>query len=238
VVTVDFATVDDSAKAGEDYEFASGTLIFQPQIGSNPGTQTGNAGLTMTHVDNNLLLSWPRALQGYILQQRDNFDCNTLWENVSDKPEETPTEFRMLRPIEGASRFFRIIPDTGFTPAETAKRITVKIKGDQIFELDEFFFVDLTNAVNATISRSRGIGTIVNDDVPILSLRRSGEKWILSWPSIAQKYVLQSRSELSESSDWTDVATLPIVVGTEFQVQEENAAKKFYRLVRPRPPKP
>ncbi len=51
-----------------------------------------------------------------------------------------------------------------FNPGETAKTLPVTIIGDTIFEPNESFFVDLSNPANATISRSRGVGTILNDD--------------------------------------------------------------------------
>jgi CSLREA domain-containing protein len=44
------------------------------------------------------------------------------------------------------------------------QQVTVLVNGDTQFETDETFFVHLSNAVSATISRADGIGTIVNDD--------------------------------------------------------------------------
>jgi CSLREA domain-containing protein len=51
-----------------------------------------------------------------------------------------------------------------FNPGDTAKTIGVIINGDQSFEPDETFFVDLTIPTNATISDNQGLGTILNDD--------------------------------------------------------------------------
>jgi hypothetical protein len=46
--------------------------------------------------------------------------------------------------------------------------IGIVLKGDPHSEADETFFVNLSNAVNATIGDSQGMATIVNDDaVPI-----------------------------------------------------------------------
>ncbi len=61
-----------------------------------------------------------------------------------------------------------------FNPGEVTKTITVLVNGDQKFEPDETFFVNLTNAANATISRSQGVGTILNDDTLQLILDESG----------------------------------------------------------------
>ena len=51
-----------------------------------------------------------------------------------------------------------------FTPAETTKTITVMVNGDVLEEASETFFVNLSSAVNATLTDSVGVGTIINDD--------------------------------------------------------------------------
>ena len=51
-----------------------------------------------------------------------------------------------------------------FAAGETKKTVTVSVNGDTEDESDETFFVDLSTAVNATISDSRGVGTIIDDD--------------------------------------------------------------------------
>lgn len=51
-----------------------------------------------------------------------------------------------------------------FNPGDLAKPISVTINGDQTFEPDEIFAVNLTNPVNATISKAVGAGVIQNDD--------------------------------------------------------------------------
>ena len=52
-----------------------------------------------------------------------------------------------------------------FTPGQTSKTVTVKVKGDTTQESDELFFVNLSSAsANATIADSQGVGNIRNDD--------------------------------------------------------------------------
>jgi hypothetical protein len=53
-----------------------------------------------------------------------------------------------------------------FAPGETSKTITVSVNPDEIKERDEKFYVNLSNASNATIGVSQGTGTILNDDTP------------------------------------------------------------------------
>ena len=51
-----------------------------------------------------------------------------------------------------------------FTNGDTAKTVTVLVNGDTNYESDETFYVNLSNATEATISDSQGIGTILNDE--------------------------------------------------------------------------
>jgi hypothetical protein len=51
-----------------------------------------------------------------------------------------------------------------FAPGETTKTITVAVLGDQMYEPNETFVVNLSGATNATITDGNGLGTIVNDD--------------------------------------------------------------------------
>jgi hypothetical protein len=53
-----------------------------------------------------------------------------------------------------------------FNPGTSTQTITVQVAGDTIQEPEENFFVNLSNAVNAAIADSQGVGTIVDNDVP------------------------------------------------------------------------
>jgi urease beta subunit len=51
-----------------------------------------------------------------------------------------------------------------FSPGQTSKTITVKVKGDKKVESDETFFVHLSGAKNGVLGDGEGVGTILNDD--------------------------------------------------------------------------
>ncbi|MCI0692430.1 hypothetical protein L0337_10560, partial [candidate division KSB1 bacterium] len=51
-----------------------------------------------------------------------------------------------------------------FQPGQTSQPVTVVVNGDELNEPNETFFVNLSNAVNATIGNDQGTGTITNDD--------------------------------------------------------------------------
>jgi len=51
-----------------------------------------------------------------------------------------------------------------FAPGQTSGSVSVLVKGDQMKEPDEVFFVNLNQPHNATIADSSGAGGIINDD--------------------------------------------------------------------------
>lgn len=58
-----------------------------------------------------------------------------------------------------------------FAPGETNKPVTIRVLPDRLDEDDETFSVLLSGPVNATLARSRGSGTILdNDALPVLSV--------------------------------------------------------------------
>lgn len=70
------------------------------------------------------------------------------------------------------SDYIALLPTTvTFLPGETTKTVTVVVSGDFVAEGNETLFMNLTSPVNATITDSQGLGTIVNDDAaPTLSI--------------------------------------------------------------------
>ena len=67
-------------------------------------------------------------------------------------------------------RYRRLSTTSGvltFTPGDISKTIAVPIVGDAQFEGNETFAINLSIPVNAIISDSEGIGTILDDDASI-----------------------------------------------------------------------
>ena len=56
------------------------------------------------------------------------------------------------------------------SPNQRTATISVPIVTDSVHEANEQFFVRLSNPVNAVIADAEGIGTILNDDLPALSI--------------------------------------------------------------------
>ena len=57
-----------------------------------------------------------------------------------------------------------------FAPGSTAESLGVHVLGDRKFEPDEYFGVRLSEPVNAVLRNEEAIGTIVNDDLPPISV--------------------------------------------------------------------
>ncbi len=61
-----------------------------------------------------------------------------------------------------------------FTPGQTSQPVNVTVSGDTVFETNEYFYVNLSTASGATIADAQGVGTITNDDLPVLTVTQSG----------------------------------------------------------------
>jgi hypothetical protein len=53
-----------------------------------------------------------------------------------------------------------------FAPGQTSLKVSVPVLGETIHESNETFFVNLSEAINATLSDNQATGTIINDDAP------------------------------------------------------------------------
>jgi len=96
----------------------------------------------------------------------------TLWVTLGNTSEQAVTvEFRT---VDGTARsvgskqtkadYTAASGTLTFQPGETRKTITISIKSDRSIEADELFYVELSNAVGATIANGVATVTIVDDD--------------------------------------------------------------------------
>jgi uncharacterized protein (TIGR03437 family) len=190
-VTLNYATADGSATAGADYESTSGTLIFNPTETSKTITVTINGDL-LDEPNETLLINLSNAANATILDNQgqgtitDNDPTPSLSINdltsipEGDNGTSTANFTVILSATSGqtvtvnyatadgtANAGSDYVASSGtltFNPGELTKQIPITINGDQTFEPNESFFVNLTGPVNATISDSQGQATITNDD--------------------------------------------------------------------------
>jgi hypothetical protein len=96
-----------------------------------------------------------------------------------------------------------------FAPGESAKTVTVQVDGDTTVEPDETFTVNLASATgNATIADAQAVGTIVNDDQPVIE---QAARISIADVSLAEGNSGQSAFRFSVSLDRAESA--PVTVG-------------------------
>ncbi|HJP65666.1 MAG TPA: Calx-beta domain-containing protein, partial [Actinomycetota bacterium] len=57
-----------------------------------------------------------------------------------------------------------------FLPGQTIKTISIPVKGETAQEANETFFLNLLDADNAAVGDDQGLGTITDDDRPVISI--------------------------------------------------------------------
>lgn len=189
-ISVAYATADGTATAGSDYQAASGTLTFAAGETSKTiavlvnGDRLGEPNETFTvklSAATNATIPVSRAV-GTIVDDEPHVTITDVSKQEGKKGQTTNFTFTVTlstaydqavtmsyRTADGTARSGDdYVAKTGtltFAPGETTKTITIAVKGDSKRETDETFFVDLLGLCsNALSTKSRGIGTILNDD--------------------------------------------------------------------------
>ncbi|MEM7032678.1 MAG: Calx-beta domain-containing protein [Chloroflexota bacterium] len=188
IISVDYATGDDTAEAGSDYEATSGTLIF------NPGELTKTVAVSIT--DNNLdefdetfNIQLSAATNagitvgtgvGIIVDDEDppavSISDDTVAENAGtinfnitlSEASSLPISVTVTSSDTSAtagSDYTAIGPEVvTFMPGETSQSISTAVNDDGLVESTETFSVTLSNPINATIDDGVGAGTLLDVD--------------------------------------------------------------------------
>jgi hypothetical protein len=192
-VTVDYSTIDGGAVEGSDYQSVRGKLTFAPGETSktielpvlddsideeretltlqltNPvnATVASQTGGTATIVDND---SEPELTVGdFTLTEGDGGTTNASFTVTLSAPssKEISIDYATADGSATAGTDYTAVSGTlNFAPGETSKTIEVTVLSDVIEELDEAFSVQISNPHNATIARTTGTATIIDDDEP------------------------------------------------------------------------
>jgi probable HAF family extracellular repeat protein len=190
-VTIDFATADGSAVAAGDYRPASGTLTFAPGERSKTITVLVN-GDRLLEPNETFSVNLSGATNatiadgqgvGTILDDEPRISISDVTKYEGKKGQTTLFVFTVTlsaaydQPVTMSFRTANGTANTSdndyvartgtltFAPGETTKTITIEVKGDSKREADEVFYLDLFgNSGNALFTKSRGTGTILNDD--------------------------------------------------------------------------
>ncbi len=189
-VTVDYATANDSAAAGFDYQAAAGTLSFAAGVTTRTVTVPVNGDL-LDENDESFFINLSNALNASIddaqglgtITDDDSLPSVAIADvTVTEGDTGTVTaSFNVtLAPASGrqVSVSYATADGTATAPAdysatsggltfaagETTKQVTVPVHNDVLDEIDESFTVGLSSPVNATISDDLGLGTITDND--------------------------------------------------------------------------
>lgn len=188
--SVNYATRNGSAVAGNDYINASGMLNFAEGETSKTITITINSD-TLNEADENFRVVLTGAKGATLLTPQgigtilnDDRAPGLAINNVTiteGNSGTTNANFTVtLSAISGQNVSINAIPVNGsakspadynsggtrlvFAPGETIKTFSVPIVGDTLDEDNENFYVLLSSPVNASLSQGRGIGTIIDND--------------------------------------------------------------------------
>jgi len=190
-VTVRYATTDVTATAGSDYAATSRTLIipagqlyataeiavigdrlpeptetFAVNLSAPTNATIGDGQGIVTIFDNEPTISITDVRQA---EGRKPYTTLFTFTVSLLVPYDQPVTVS-FRTVDGTATTSNkdYVAKTGtltFAPGETTKTITIFVEGDNKRESDETFYVDLFgNSSNSRFGKSRGVGTIVNDD--------------------------------------------------------------------------
>ena len=202
-LTVDYATANGTALAPGDYTSDSGTLTFAAGETTSQVTVSVR-GDVLDESDETFTVNLSNAVNATIADGQglgtitDDDELPALSINdVTITEGQTGTvaaTFTVaLAPVSGRSVTVGYSTADGtatapgdyeatsgtltFAAGQTSRTVTVLVKGDLLDEIDETYFLNLTNPVNATIADGPGIGTIIDDDAQPVDLGRRRDRY-------------------------------------------------------------
>ena len=190
-VVIGYATANGTATARSDYNASTGSLTIPAGktsgtftvlvIGDKTGEPNETFLVNLSNPGNAVIADGQGA--GTIVDDEPRVSINDVTRAEGSKGHNTLFTFTVTlsAPLDKEVKLsFRTVNGTAtttnkdyaaktgtltFKPGETTKTITITVKGDPYPGDDETFYVDLFGlSNNAQFSKSRGIGTILNDD--------------------------------------------------------------------------
>lgn len=188
-ITVDYATADSSAAAGQDYAAKSGTLTFNPgsmnesitislvddQLDEgaenlivelkNPGNATISDGVGVGQIqddDDSPFLS----IDDVIVQEPETNTTSMLFTVSLSKPSGRDISFAYASFDSTATSpddYMSISDSKTILAGDTTASIMVIVESDTLAEIDEFLTIKIGTPINASLADSVGVGTILGN---------------------------------------------------------------------------
>jgi len=191
IVTIDYQTADGTAAAGSDYTAANGTLSFAPgetsksitvKVAADTDGEANETFFVNLSGPTNALIADGQG-KGTILNDDAKVSISDVVEVEGDSGKtyavftvslstpsslQTSVNYATANGSAGSPGDYTAASGTlTFDVGETTKTISIEVLRDGQAEGDETFYVDLTNASNATFAEARGTATIRNDDAAV-----------------------------------------------------------------------
>ncbi|MCC5615423.1 PKD domain-containing protein [Nostoc sp. CHAB 5836] len=192
IVTANYSTTDGTATSSSDYTTTNGTITFETgEISKTITVQV--LGDTKDEFDETFFLNFTSVINATIVNNKvsatildddaspsitigdrtitetDNGTTSITYTVNLSAPSGKPISVKYSTADGTAIALDDYTATNGiinFEKGETTKTITVQVLGDTIDEFDESFFVNLSDATNATIVNQIALGTIVDNDAP------------------------------------------------------------------------
>jgi subtilisin-like proprotein convertase family protein len=190
-IFVDFVTADGTAKSPADYEGRSGTRVFFPGqtqkrvsiAVSGDTTQEGNETFFLRLRDPDGAWVMDNEAVGTIFDNdAPTISVNDVSQTEANSGTNKTYAFKVTLSKAGTSTITvqyatangtavapgdytaKALTTLTFSPGVVSKTVNVTVKGDNLDEANEVFYLNLSNATNATIADGQGVGTIVDND--------------------------------------------------------------------------
>ncbi|MEO8428176.1 MAG: Calx-beta domain-containing protein, partial [Verrucomicrobiota bacterium] len=189
VITVRYATIEDTAQEKSDYIGATGVLTFPPGVtaqnvvvqvnGDTEDESDEQFFLTLSSPENASLARAQATASildndGPVISVLDvsvvegnRGTTNAVFSLLLDRPsvQSVSVEYATSNgSAASGSDYEETNGIVSFAPGVTNRTITVGVKGDTLVEPNERFFLNLFNSTNATIVDQQAVGNVVNDD--------------------------------------------------------------------------
>ena len=189
-VSVSYATANGTALAGSDYTATSGALVFAPGVttrsvsvavlgdaldeadesftvnlsGAQNATLADNQGLG-TILDDDPTPSL--TINDVSVTEGNTGSLNAVFTVSLSAPSGRPVSVAYATTNGTATAGSDYLSKTGtltYSAGTRTQTVSVSVYGDRARERNEVLYLNLSSAVNATLARNRGTGTILNDD--------------------------------------------------------------------------